>query len=96
MHINLQKCKMAAYYNSKRSDNKKTILKEKYDKKYSNIEYEKMNSKLHRFDNYEEKITYYGDLADLLSYAKQFTGDDALTTIVIDQPDEPSSDGPVD
>jgi len=35
-------------------------------------------------------------LADLLSYAKQFTGDDASTTIEIDQPDELSSNGPAE
>jgi len=88
---------MAAYDNSKRSDNKKTILREKDDKKYSNVEYEKNEHQaIHRFDNYDEEITC-GDLADLLSYAKQFTGVDASTTILVtDQPDEPSSNGPAE
>jgi len=79
---------MAAHYNTRKSDHKKTTIKEE-DKKSSNIEYDEMNIKLYRFDDYDEEITC-GDLADLLNYAKQFTGDDASTTMIA-QPDESSS-----
>jgi len=52
-----------------------------------------MDTKLHKFDDYNEEITF-GGLADLLNYATQFAGGDASTVII--QPDEDSSIGPVE
>lgn len=86
---------MAASYNIEKSDHiEKTTIRKVIDKTNSNIEYDEMETKLHRFDNYNEEITY-DDLAGLLSYAKQFTGDDASTAIIA-QPDESSNIGPAE
>jgi len=50
--------------------------------------------KLHRSgDYYDEEITF-GDLADVLNYANQFTGGEASTAIA--QPDEDSANGLVE
>jgi len=86
---------MAASYNiEKHNYIKETVIREVIDKIISDIEYDEMETKLHIFDDYDEEITF-GDLVDLLNYAMQFTGGDALTTIIA-QPIEHSSNGPIE
>jgi len=88
---------MAARYNSEKTDYKRTIIKETVDTLNGKIEYDE--TKPYRFENNDEQITS-SDLDEwrdwLLSYTKQSNGDDDESIVVIDQPEELSSNGPVE
>jgi len=85
---------MAESYNFEKSDRRDR--KRSYrQNNCSDIEYDDaMDTKLHRFDDYDEEITFgrSGGFTEL--YATQFAGGDASTTIT--QPDEDSNIGPVE
>jgi len=85
----------ATSYNIKEADHiEENHHKRNFDKIISDIEYDEMETKLHRFDDYDEEITF-GRFGGLCRSVRRRLRDASIT--IIAQPDEPSSIfGPVE